>query len=237
MKLKRLSNQGLEAMRQFLDDVRNRRVQEVPRELLMGQENTIDILGSPVIEHRQFGSRFQFVTWVADLLEISEQPELARDEGFWAWLSLFLFDEVCPKGKSGFRFVGADWRHIPSFEDWRHFYRHLLAGPYSLLQAQVEDPTRAMALLVQPLASPGDFVEQIASRRELATSAAVVGAATILYLNRAKGKLKTGAGDKGAGGGRRFAAVVGQFDCTYDLYTLSPEELIAILPEEFDKFK
>jgi hypothetical protein len=133
--------------------------------------------------------------------------------------------------------VGADWRHIPQFGNYRAFYRHLLAGPFTLYRAHARAIANARALLVQPLHKPGEFVEQLASRPELATSPAIVGAATLLYLDPKKGALKRGAGGSGAGSPRRFAAVVAQFDVTYDLFTLTPEQLAAILPPEFDKFK
>jgi hypothetical protein len=76
-----------------------------------------------------------------------------------------------------------------------------------------------------------------AARQELITNPAVVAAATRLYYDPTKGRLKR-AGTVGAPGTvRRFAEVLMQLDVVWDLYQMSPEELIAMLPPEFDRFR
>ena len=238
MKLRQLTAAGIEQILQFIQRLREGSTEGVPHELLNGSESTREIAGSPEVSHQQFKSRFAFAAWIAEQLDAVGDRAVAEDPAFWAWLTVFLFDEVCPvDSETGRRKVRADYRYIPSFGIWKHFYRHLLAGPYSIYRAHRDNPGAARALLVQPLHSPGDVVEQIASRRELATSPAVVGAATLLYLNGATGKLRRGSGGKDAGSARRFSKVMMQLDVTYDLFTLTPDQLVQILPGEFDRFR
>lgn len=236
MRARRLTTQGLAEMRFFLDKVRAKQTDVVPPQLLIGNETGMDVPGSPTIKHQVFGSRFRFAEWVTELIDNTHQPGLDRDEGFWAWLSLFFFDEVCPRGKDGVRKVRAEWRYIPRFDNYRMYYRHLLAGPFTLYRAHADDPMRALALLVQPLSTPGELVEQLASRRELATNPSVIHAATLLYLDPKKSSLKPGAGASGPGGPRRLADVLAQFDRTYDLHSIPGNRIVSMLPAEFDRF-
>jgi hypothetical protein len=83
----------------------------------------------------------------------------------------------------------------------------------------------------------GDVVEQLASRQEIVTNKAIVGAATKLYYDRVTGAPRRGAGGKGAGSARRLADIINQLDLTWDLYAMSENDLIARLPAEFDRFK
>jgi hypothetical protein len=90
--------------------------------------------------------------------------------------------------------------------------------------------------LCKPLDTAGDLYENIAGRQELVTNPAVVEVSTRLYFNPETNNLKSGAGGKGAGSPRRLAAVLDQFDLTWDLYSATADEIMNILPKEFDKF-
>jgi hypothetical protein len=121
--------------------------------------------------------------------------------------------------------------------DFRRYYRHLLAGPYRVFKAHRDDPNRTLALLCGPLHQISDVYLELAQRQELVTNPAVVAAATTLYYDPKKGGLKR-SGSKGAPGTiRRFAEVLMQLDVTWDLYSMTAEELIGMLPPEFDRFR
>jgi hypothetical protein len=79
--------------------------------------------------------------------------------------------------------------------------------------------------------------EQIASRQELVTNSAVVTIATRLYVDTSTNSPKRGAGGKSRGAPRRLADILNQFDVTWDLYYMSAEDLLGMLPEEFDRFR
>jgi hypothetical protein len=94
-----------------------------------------------------------------------------------------------------------------------------------------------MILLYGPLNVMGEVVEQLASRQELITNQAVVGAATRLYFDALRGTPRRGFGGKGPGSPRRLADVLNQLDLTWDLYAMSADELMAKLPAEFERFR
>jgi hypothetical protein len=183
--------------------------------------------------------RFEAGRFLYDLLaplRITEHMSLERDAGLWSWLSLFFFDELCPAAPDGTRKPGERARWIPRFDAARRYYRHLLVGPYLIFKLYANDPDVAMVLLCTKPHAPGDIVEQFVSRPQLVTSSAAVGAATKLY-HVPDGTFRRGAAGKEGGSVRRLADVLMQLDRTYDLYALSPGELLDLLPREFDRFR
>jgi hypothetical protein len=92
-------------------------------------------------------------------------------------------------------------------------------------------------MLCSPLWKPGEIVEQLASRKELVTNRAVADVATKLYYDSATGSFKRGAGSDTKGAARRLAALFNQLDLTFYLYGMACDELIALLPKEFDRFR
>lgn len=153
----------------------------------------------------------------------------------WSWLALQLFDVLCPP-VGGRRKVREDARYILLPQDFRKAHRHLLAGPFQLYTAHQDSPAAIRGLLATRPESPGEVYEQLASRKFLITSEAVVTVTTRLYLDVASGSLKRGAGGDGAGTPRRLGDVLQQFDKTYDLQAMTPETLLNLLPKEFDRF-
>ena len=189
---------------------------------------------SPEIEvqARSFVNRFAAGEYLHSLLGDSSIFNLDEDRGIWAWLSAFYFDQLCPDGTK----PGKSYRWVPAVNSFRNYYRHLLAGPYFIYRAHKANPRLAMAVLATPLHRPGDVVEQLASRQELVTNHSVMEAATRLYIG-ADGLPKPRAAGRGAGSARRLADVLTQLDLTWDLYDLSTEKLLELLPPEFDEFK
>ncbi len=183
-------------------------------------------------EPRSFVNRFAAGEYLYSLLGDSNIFNLDEDRGIWAWLSAFYFDQLCPDGTN----PGKDYRWVPAVNSFRNYYRHLLAGPYFIYRAHKDNPQHAMAVLATPLHRPGDIVEQLASRQELVTNHSVMEAATRLYIG-GDGVPKPRAAGRGAGSARRLADVLTQLDLTWDLYDLSTEKLLELLPAEFDEFK
>ena len=115
--------------------------------------------------------------------------------------------------------------------------------PYRTSPAQIaefahrEDSSKAIALLHNPLWQPGEIPAQLSARKERVTNPAVVGAVTKLFYDPTNDELKQGSGSNVKGGPRRLSIVLKQLELTYYLYGLTPDELIALLPKKFDRFK
>jgi hypothetical protein len=86
-----------------------------------------------------------------ELIDRARIPQPERDKGLWGWLTLFFFDEVCPKDGNGRRQVQDEARLIAQVDNFQRFYRHLLLGPFLIVRAHADNPQRALAFLCNPL--------------------------------------------------------------------------------------
>ena len=91
-----------------------------------------------------------------------------------------------------------------------------------------------------PLHQHGDFSEQLASRMELITNRSLIEAVDRLYFSPRPdgGTTKRGAATRSRPGNvRRLIVVVQQLDLTYDLYAMTSEQILSLLPSEFDAWR
>ncbi len=236
MNLRRLNDEGLRRFAEYLLALKATPTLPPPVELLTDPDTSQEATTVTVTSLR-FANRLEAGRWLFDLIERAGIDDPARDKGLWAWLSLFLFDQVCPPNGLGHRKPGELARHVPAISDYRKYYRHLLAGPWRMCRAHRDNPVRALAVLHKPLDSPGELSEQIMARQELVTNRTFMAAATKLYIDPTTGERRRGAASQTNGGARRLADYCNQIDLTWDLYALEAEELVGKLPHEFDRFR
>lgn len=237
MKLRRFNPDGVGAFTTYRARLALEPSLLPPTQLLDDPALTVEMPGDVDVPPRTFKNRLEagvFLNSIVDATGIS-LPEL--DQGLWTWLTLFYFDEVCPADAYGNHYPQNEARLIAQVDNFQRFYRHLLLGPFLIVRAHRDDPNRAIAFLCKPLWEPGEIVEQLASRKELVTNRAVAEAATRLYYDQASGSFKRGAGSSVKGAPRRLAALLNQLDITWYLYGLGVDELLHLLPKEFDRFR
>lgn len=231
MKLRRLNEKGLVSFDAYLDELRTDPRVHPPYDLLDNEGTSCSAADIEVVVQK-FSTRMEAGGYLHSLIESAGLVDAERDQGLWAWLSLCFFDTVCPRDNSGQRKAGARARYVPDVANFQRYYRHLLAGPWRIYRSCREDPEAALVILCQPVDSPGDIVEQIASRQELVTNRAFLAAATKLFINPESHTPKTGASSKA----RRAAAFCDQFEVTWDLYTMTADDIYNKFPKEFDRF-
>lgn len=236
MKLRRFNDTG---MKQFGEYRKNLLLDPTASPPFAWLEDPLltEVVADVDVESRKFAKRYDAGVYLDDIVSKAGIDVPERDAGLWTWLTLFFFDQVCPADSSGEREPRAEERLIPLIGNHKKFYRHLLLGPYIIVRAHRDDPSRATALLHNPLWQPGEIPAQLSARKEQVTNPAVVGAATKLYYDSTNDELKQGSGSNVKGGPRRLSVVLKQLELTYYLYGLTPDELIALLPKEFDRFK
>jgi hypothetical protein len=193
----------------------------------------------PIVDVKPFANRREAGESLVQLLKPFEPQigDVERDRGLWAWLALAWIDVLAPADQEGRRRLKDRARWIPVVDDYRKYYRHLLAGPYRIFRAHQDHPELAMAVLATSVQQPGEVVEQFASRQEIITNANLLSAITTLYYDEKAKSLKRGSGGKLGGSARRLADVLQQLDLTWDVYGMTSEEILRLLPEEFSKFK
>ncbi len=237
MKLRRFNTAGLSAFADYRTALVAERTLAPPRELLEDDALTEILSVAVEISPRSFTTRLEAGIFLNDLVTEAGVTQPERDKGLWSWLTLFFFDEVCPKDGNGTREAQDEARLIAQVDNFQRFYRHLLLGPFLVVRAHEDNPARAMAFLCNPLWKPGEIAEQLASRKELVTNRAVAELATQLYYDPAKKTFRRGAGSSVKGAARRLAALLNQLDLTWYLYGMSGHDILRLLPKEFDRFR
>jgi hypothetical protein len=193
---------------------------------------------APVISMREFANRYEagkyFYELFANVDFGDKDPE--RDSGLWTWLAAVWLDVLAPVSGTQ-RALGANARYVLEADNYKRYYRHLLAAPYRIYRAHRDNPERAMAVLATPVQRPGDAVEQLASRQEIVSNPNLMEVVTRLYYDSSTGKLKRGSGTKHDGSPRRFARdTLPQFDLTYDFYGMEASQVLRLLPKEYSRF-
>ena len=235
--LRRLTDAGVDRLRDYLTAAKSDPAAAVPVDLLDGPltEPVRGAGGSaPTVARVPMPTRRAAAEYLHARLR--NVPAAAADPGLWAWLSLFYLDAVCPPGKDGRRRPGALARYIPE-PAYNRRYRHLLLGPFIIYDAHQGAADDADVVLTGAVDKMGDVVEQLASRQEFVSNRALLGAATQLYVDARSGTLKKGAGGKARASARRLAAVFNQLVLTWDLYGIAPARFVELLPPEFDRFR
>jgi hypothetical protein len=233
--LRSLNRLGIDEFRAYLSRLRETGNAEPPRALLDDTAYSHELPVELVIEDRAFSDRYELGRYLAERLGPLRSDTTDHDVGLWAWLSLAMFNQVCPIDGDGKRYPGQDYRHIPDF-GYRHRHRHLLLGPFQLYRRH---GVTSLLLLSSLVHSESGVYHEIASRQDLIANKGVLDAALMLYLDPKRGRPKAGA--QGSlhqpGTVRRFVRVLQQLDVTYDIYGLSGRQLLELLPPEFDMWQ
>ena len=231
--VQRLTQLGIERFREYLRQLAEGGTAEPPTALLADGEASEPLVPVLFVENRVFATRLEAARYLAEVF--SGISGLEEDVGLWSWLSLFYFDQVCPDRDDGTRSPGRDYRHILE-PGYRHGHRHLLGGAFLVYRLHGED---ALLLLSTRLYHENTFHHELASRQAFVSNRSIIQAVNLLYFDQETRRPKRGAQDpkRTPGTLRRFVDVVQQLEINYDLYSMSAEAIIELLPEEFAEWK
>jgi hypothetical protein len=230
--LRSLTDAGLQEFRRCLQDLRLGDITSLPTELLNDARLTKkegDILVADV----RVSSKLDLATYLTEKIDLAGTPDLLYNTGMWSWLAVVFFNQICPDCSAGG--VKQDYRYILE-RDYRHRHRHLIAGPVRLYLAHGAHGARL--LLSHPVHVLGEFTEQLASRQYIAANSGLMQAAAVLYWDERTKTQKKGAApnERRPGTLRRFIDVVEQFDTTYDTYAMTGDQVVSLLPAEFNSW-
>jgi hypothetical protein len=197
---------------------------------------------SPVIsidKTRQFNSKMELAEYLQSCFEGAglKREDVLPLNGLWTWLAYIWFDQLAPitNPATGERVIREDAKYICS-SDYRDYYRHLVSGPYSIYSLHGADNSNIF--LYSRVNEHNDFIEQFASRQFIISHKNIVEAIHRLYFDCQRRQPKKGAQSrKKLGNIRRFVSVIQQFELTYDIYTMSADSILKLLPSEFDEWK
>lgn len=238
MKLGALNADGIRKFSAFLDSLNTQTPLEPPCDILedanyLMSSVPLGVTLSPNISD----SKYDVAKYLFEIINSSEIKNPEHNRGLWVWLSLYYFNQICKKNRKGEFVPGERARWIPEPSNFQRYYRHLLAGPWRVFKTYNNEPERVLCLLAGSIQTRSDLFEQLAARQQLITNSALITMATKLYYDHKTNKLKRGSGGKGSGSPRRFADIINQFSLTWDLYSMTGDNIWNLLPPEFDRFK
>lgn len=189
------------------------------------------------IENTIFETRYEFGAYLNSLFETIPRNALMKNEGLWNWLALFYIDQLIPVNSRGGREMGEVARYVYN-PRYTKYYLHLVAATWDLYTKFGED---SKLFLFTPINKINKFIRELAARQNMITNKNLIRAVQMLYWKETQGgkeTIKRGAiSKKKPGNLYRFIAVMNQFDTNYDLYAMKPEDIIRLLPGEFDTWK
>jgi hypothetical protein len=230
-----LNNEGIRKFRLYLADLRSGSSSTPPRDILSDAWCSAKLPIDIEVEERIFDSRLNAAKYICKALRPLGHSKIEQNVGLWSWLSLYFFDQVCPISRTGKRSPGLDYRYILDI-DFRFYYRHNFFGSYIMYLLHSEN---IPLLLYNPLSQTSKFHLELACRQGFITNRGIIEAANLLYFddNRARPKHGAAVTSRAPGTLFRFIDVVHQLDLNYDLHSMTGEEVLELLPPEFNKWK
>ena len=241
-----LNAEGIAAFERYLSELASNPLATPPYEILddwrFAQEFEPDITIDRAPKGMPFGTRMEFGNYLMQKLLAVDQAAISRHYGLWNWLSLYYFEQICPPLDNNTRRVGPKELYLlsPGIGHLRQI-RHLVRSPWLIV---VDHGINARVLLlgaergsVSPLTMRSGIFEQLAGRQNILNNKTVIGAAQRLYFDERNGRIWFGAAGHGAGSVRRYALVVQQLELNYDTRACSVDQLLNLLPREFDDYK
>lgn len=239
MNVRRLTEKG---RREYLDWLSTRRTGEnPPRQLIDGDDQTEIALAIYLDASKVFASRYEFGEYIAGVFSVVDRKEILSQEsdGLWDWITVFYFSQFGQKNSKYWHYSVTRRGHSGSLA-----YRHLARTAYEMFLRHGES---SRVMLSVPMGTWGDMSEQLTSRQKVAYHRGYVQAANALYMTN--GRLRRGAAGRvkpqsrrkhgetvGKGGVARLALAVQRLSRTYDTHPLGVENLLGLLPKEFNGF-
>ena len=230
-----LNDNGTEKFKGYLASFRAGSAENSARELLNDAWSSAKLPIDIEIENRSFQSRLEAARYISALLEPLGHAKTERNVGLWSWLSLYYLDQLSPVKANGRRRPGLDYRFVLNTVS-TYYYRHLLFGSFIAYRIHGE---KAALLLYNRVSKTNKFHLELFARQGFITNKGIIEAANLLYFDSRKRKPKRGAAatERQPGTLFRFIDVVHQLDLTYDLNSMSGEEILDLLPLEFNEWK
>ncbi|MBC8870462.1 MAG: hypothetical protein H8E44_13655 [Planctomycetes bacterium] len=235
MRLREFNDAGIDRFREFLVHARHHPDAEPPWHILRDEHLTKEMLPAVELDRPGFSTKRDAAEYLHDTLAPLPERGLMQNVGLWSWLSLYYFDDLCPK-RSGKRRILTPHYYVTFSEDERYHARHLLASSYLIRKVS---PQHNRVFLESPITTLGKVIERTLNRLFVLRVPAVFEVIDRLYFDQSRGRVKKGiamptprAGDLA----NRLPARIRQLERTYDLHSLPADQLIELMGDEFSSW-
>ena len=233
MELRRFNSRGIDMFREALALCRDDPRADVSTELLTQSELSEVLAPAIGIELKTFVNKRDAAIYFHEILATIPKQDLLDDAGLWTWLSLFYFDSICPK-LNGQRKVRNDYTYVYDAGSMRYFYRHLLFVSWRILDIA---PSHNRLLLDSKVSSLDKITDQVMKRLYLTRIPCFFELLDKIYWDQNTKRSRKGIVDTSriSEGDltHRLPTRIRQLERTYDLQSLTADQFIDLLGEEF----
>lgn len=192
------------------------------------------VVGTKPFKVETFSTAKEMASKVISSLGVTNVDKYVPESGLWAWLTFILLNQLIEKNKDGTWKVSEEYRWIPSNpNDYRYAHLHLVRMPVILLAKFDDDADHLLCGKVHKYPQ----IRHVLAGQQNMFIRSVQKAAKMLYYDEKNNRIKKGSNALRGGSVRRFTALFRQLDVTWELNELSAEEILKMLPPEFDYFK
>jgi hypothetical protein len=227
------SDLGVEKFRQYIVDLKNN-LQTVKPDLNIEPYSAEFKPLVDIDENRIFHTKLEVAEYIKNKIDNAGIPRegILENRNLWTWLAYIWFEQLCQR-KNGTLIPRETAKYICS-SDYTDYYRHFIAAPFSIYSLYGRNNSRIF-LHNKPY-EHNDYIEQIASRQKIISHENLIVVLHRLYWDEISNRPKRGAQSR-SGNHLRFRKIIDQFELTYNIYTMSPDEIINLLPDEFSQWK
>lgn len=245
-----LNDYGTAEFREFLDRIREGSDEDPPYGLLEDPEKNAKIhlsTGDKRIDIDQdFEDRIDLADHLNSFIKTDEDVSAVLDNpNAGAWLALAYFKTICARRADGTWKVGKDNRYIP--ESDVHYtrgmiYRHLVCSALAVYHLHRQ---RARIMLSTPTTVQSNLMERVVAKKEVLLNGSMIEVIERLYWDDEAGGPKTNC----VGGSRPFpdgslkrliegrGSFFEKYRSTYDFWSMDADQILGLLPPEFDEWK
>jgi hypothetical protein len=234
MMLRQFNPDGIQAFRAFLAVCREKPDAPAPAELLDDFRMTQLVVPPVEIEKPRLLQKADAATYLAKLLGQMPEQHIVENVGLWTWLTLFFFDDIC-RAQDGVRTLKNDYCYVFEPKNSRHYYRHLLFLSWRILTIA---PKHHRLFLTGPIATLDSVTMEVMKRLYLTRIPCIFEVLDRLYWNDASGKARKGIVGQQIRPGdlsHRLPLRIRQLEKTYDLMSLTADQLLELLGDEFEE--
>ena len=241
----RLTAAGIRAAKEYLAALRTDPKAPLPDGLLADPRYARAVTPAVYVEQRSFTNRREAGAYLAERLAPLGNAAIADNSGLWSWLGMFYFHQVVRIDAGGNPRLGRnpDVAYVIDPDETgrggrRHFAHRLLLS----WEIYIRHGETAWYLLEEPVNSLGQLADRLSGAPEMFRAMGIVELAHRLYADPLTRSLKSGAlgggqhNQRPPGGIVRLLDVLNQLYMTYDVYGMTAEQLLALLPPEFDRW-
>ena len=193
------------------------------------KDNSVEVERSQDISIRNFSTSYELGVHLTEVLKDLSYNDIQADAEMWDWLSLYYFNVVFSEKMRGY----SELRYILN-QDWKLIFRHLIRTPWFCVQYYgkysklllCEDPFRAI-----------DWLEQYIKNREIREFKTLIKICYEMYFDKKNDKYRPSTSKGKPGGLFRLRDKINQYFRVYDLWHMNAQEIIDLLPKEFDNYK